>query len=65
MAIAIVQLFFFASAIAAGAIVFAVSAVIEGPYIGCACAKARAGTPAAIARHIINGAATRVMAGII
>jgi hypothetical protein len=40
-------LFFFASAIAAGAIVFAVSAVIEGPYIGCACARASAGTPAA------------------
>ena len=61
IAIAIVQLFFFASAMAAGAIVLAVSAVIEGPYIGCACAKARAGIPAAIARHIINGAATRVM----
>jgi hypothetical protein len=55
MAIAIVQLFFFASARAAGAIFFAVSAVIDGPYIGCACAKARAGTPAAIAKQIRNG----------
>src|SRR6187399_2015375 len=63
IAIAIVQLFFFASAIAAGAIFFAVSAVIDGPYIGCACAKASAGTPAAITRQIRNGAATRVIGG--
>src|SRR4029079_1676355 len=61
IATAIVQLFFFASAIAAGAIFLAVSAVIDGPYIGCACAKARAGIPAAIAKQIINGAATRVI----